>query len=342
MKRTAKPAPSAIVRRPALAITKRSAEDLAAGFADLVAAQLAQNTRYHYAADMRDLERFCEAYGAQAFPAAPETLAAYIAERAGVHKVSTIRRRVAGIAKAHALAGHPSPADNDLIRQALAGLARKYGEPARPKKAATADVVRAMLASLPDTDGTPAGDLRAVRDRAVLMLGYAGGFRRSELAALRVDDVSFEPAGLRVMIRQSKTDKESAGRTVGVGRWKRSAKDTGPDRCPVQAVRAWLDAAGITEGPIFRGIFNDGRARASSISGQTIALIWKRAAAAAGLNPRDFAGHSARSGHITEAYKKGIPENQIARTTGHKTLIIMRAYEQAANAFQGSAAAVGL
>ena len=300
------------------------------------------NTRYHYRADLRDFTRFCEAHGLQPMPATPETLALYIADRSQPgndgrkpHKASTIRRRVAAISTLHKIAGHASPAAHEMITKALQGLVNILGNEARKKKAATADVLRLMLDSMPPGDGTPAGDLRAARDRAILLLGYAGGFRRSELSAVRVEDVSFEPSGLRVRLLGSKTDKAQRGRTVGISRWK-------GERCPVRAMRAWLDMAGIREGPIFRGILNSGKLRETPITGMSIATIWKKAAAAAGLNRDDFAGHSARRGHITEAYLRGVPETKIMRTTGHTSTDTLRSYEESANAYECSAAAVGL
>lgn len=312
-----------------------SAAEMADKFSELIRAKLTDNTRTSYASDMRDFVRFCESIDADPLPAAPETLAAYIATRAGVLKVSTIRRRIVGIGEAHRSAGYPSPAEHQRIKDAVSGLIQKYGEPPAKKKAATLDIVRQMLDSLPPNDGTPAGDRRLIRDKAVILLGYAGGFRRSEVARLRVEDVSFETKGIRVKLLSSKTDKARKGRFVGIGSWS-------GEYCPVQAVRDWLDAAGIQSGPIFRGIYNDGRLYDTAIDGQSIALIWKRAARAAGMNAAEFSGHSARSGHITEAYKRGISESRIARTTGHTSTFILRSYEENANAFDGSSSQVGM
>jgi integrase len=170
-----------------------------------------------------------------------------------------------------------------------------------------------MLQALPDT-------LAGCRDRALLLLGFAGGFRRSELAALDVGDVLATDDGLVMKLRRSKTDPEGQGRDVGI------PYGSNPSTCPVRALNAWKNAAGTADGPLFRGVDRHGRVGSLRLHKDSVGLIVKRAAQAAGLDPARYAGHSLRAGLATQSYLNGAGELAIMRQTGHRSLQMVRRY----------------
>jgi len=179
--------------------------------------------------------------------------------------------------------------------------------------------------------------LIGVRDRALLLVGFAGAFRRSELVSLDVADVAFGADGLIVQLRRSKTDQEGEGRKVGL------PFGSNPLTCPVRAVRAWLDVAVIVRGPIFRPVDRHGNVAGTQLTDQSVALVVKRCAKAAGLDPRRYAGHSLRSGLATAAAMADVSERAIMAQTGHKSLPMVRRYIRDGSLFRrNAAAAVGL
>jgi site-specific recombinase XerD len=191
--------------------------------------------------------------------------------------------------------------------------------------------VRAMFDTLDDTPG-------GLRDRALLVLGFAGGFRRSELVALDVADVVDRAEGLVVTLKRSNTDQEGAGREVGI------PYGSHPETCPVRALRAWLAAAGIDDGALFRPVTRAGVVGAERLSAKAVALRVKVAVERAGVgDPSRYAGHSLRAGLVTAAAEAGVQERVIAEQTGHRSMAVLRRYIRSANMFQQNAAAeVGL
>jgi site-specific recombinase XerD len=174
--------------------------------------------------------------------------------------------------------------------------------------------------------------LRGLRDRALLLVGFAGGFRRSELAALDLMDVTDVEEGLKVLIKRSKTDQEAAGRVIGI------CFGSTPNTCPVRAYRAWVKASGIAEGPIFRQFHNQ-KMGDRAISPQTVALVVKRAAERVGLDSGELAGHSLRSGLATTAARNGVSEAAIMKQTGHRSVQMVRRYIREAELFQDNVSA---
>ena len=197
----------------------------------------------------------------------------------------------------------------------MAGIARELGTRPSKKAPVTLADLRAVVGAL------PADSLAGKRDKALLLLGWAGAFRRSELVALDVADVRLN-GDLRVIVRRSKTDQEAAGQVKVIPPIDDKAL------CPVEAVRAWLQAANLKSGPVFRGVDKWGRLRAERLTGQSVSLILKAAATSAGLQENDFAGHSLRSGFITEAAKADAESRDIMAQSGHKSESVMRGYIQ--------------
>jgi integrase len=292
----------------------------------------ATNTRRAYRSDWADFAAWCAAHALAALPAAPETVALYLAAQAADRKPSTLARRLTAIAQAHKTAGYESPTTHPSVRQVVAGIRRAKGTAQEGKAAAVTREVRAMCEALPSV---PA--LRRQRDAALLLVGFAGAFRRSELVALDVADVAWKTEGLEVAIRRGKTDQEGQGRKIGI------PYGSTPTSCPVRALRAWLDAAGIADGSLFRGITRHDGLLPDRLSDKGVARVVKRAAAAAGLDARIYSGHSLRAGLATAAAQAGISERAIMAQTGHKSIPMVRKYIRDGSLWRENAAAgVGL
>jgi integrase len=245
---------------------------------------------------------------------------------AATHRPATMTRRLTAITKAHQIAGYPSPAtmQQPAVSETLKGIRRTLGTAQKTKAPLLTADVRRMVESLPN-------NLAGCRDRALLLLGFAGGFRRSELAALDTEDVTTKDDGLVVRLRRSKTDPEGQGRDVGI------PYGSNPSTCPVRTVYAWKTAAGISEGALFRGIDRHGHLGAVRLHKDSIGLIVKRAAEAAGLDPALYAGHSLRAGLATQSYLNGAGELAIMRQTGHRSLAMLRRYIRDGSLFRDNA-----
>lgn len=254
------------------------------------------------------------------------TLARYIAERADCHRPSTVARRVVGIGQAHVACGFADPSKDALVRAVLRGVRRELGMAQRRAAPLMRDDLLAALEKLPT-------DLRGVRDRALLLLGFAGGLRRSEIVQLDAGDLTFVADGLNIRLRHSKTDQEGAGRTIAVPYGRTAA-------CPVGAMRGWLDASQIQAGPAFRGISRCGVVSASRLSDQVVSLVVKAQMAALGRAPDAYSGHSLRAGFVTSAAQAGAGFLMIQQQTGHRSVAMLNRYVRAANLFEGNAAGV--
>jgi len=221
----------------------------------------------------------------------------------------------------------PSPTQSTAFRRVWRGVRRTLGvAPVGRKSPATTDVVRSMLATLPD-------GLVGSRDRALLLLAFASALRRSEIVSLDVEDVVFVVRGIEVRLRRSKTDQEGAGRVIGV------PYGANADTCPVRSVQAWLSRSGVQDGPLFRAIDRHGRISDGRMDGGSVARIIKRMASEAGHDPKGFGAHSTRAGMITSATAGGATEEAIARITGHQSTQVLRSYVRRASLFDGNAAA---
>lgn len=290
-------------------------------------ASQAANTRRTYAAAWRDWLIWTEATGFSSLPADPEAVAAYLVDLADRgRKLSTLRLRVAALGAAHREAGQAFDARHQAIATILAGIRRLHG--ARPTQKAPLlrdDLIRMLVAIETDT-------LKGRRDRALLLLGFAGALRRSELAGLRVSDMTITPRGLVLVLRQTKTDSTGMGQEVAVPRGHTAAL------CPVAAVQAWLKEARIESGPIFRRIWKGGRVGAEAISDRTVAELVKSRARAVGIDPHSISGHSLRAGLASSAALDGADLLAIMRQTRHKSMEVARGYVRIAERWQGNVA----
>jgi site-specific recombinase XerD len=290
----------------------------------------AENTLRGYRADWRNFCEWCEANRVGPMPASPEVVAAYIAECAGRLKVGSIQRRLNAIAEAHKAVGADSPTHHAMVANTMKGIRRTKGTAPAQKAPTLTDDIRAMVDA---TDSSIIG----VRDRALVLLGFAGAFRRSELVGLDVEDCTFGKDGLTVTLRRSKTDQDGAGRKIGI------PYGSNPETCPVRTVQAWIEQSGIDAGAVFRSITRHGQVQAGRLSGIDVARVVKKLAQRAGLDASKYAGHSLRAGHATSAAIAGASERSIMNQTGHRSVQMVRRYIRDGSLFrENSAGKLGL
>jgi site-specific recombinase XerD len=312
------------LERPYLPVAYVAELELASDFAK---ASKAKSTLQAYGSDFRIFEGWCRGRGLTALPATCEAVCGFLAQQAQAGKrASTLQRRLAAIGYMHKIANVPSPIGSEAIKATLSGIRRSIGAAPVRKKAATSDVVLSMA-------GTIGGEgLRQLRDRAILLVGFASAMRRSELVALDLADLEWTGDGVLIHIRHSKTDQEGLGQSVAVPR--------GATACPVAALKAWIEAAGIVSGPVFVRIWNKRSQRVTDqrLHGRAIAAIVKAGARRLGFDVSAFGAHSLRSGLVTSAVKRGVSLLKICDQTRHKSIEMLRVYCRDAELFVGNAA----
>jgi integrase len=265
---------------------------------EFLQAATASSTRRAYQSDLRHFL----AHGGT-IPAMAEQIARYLVDHAAILSVATLARRLVSIRATHVIRGLPDPTRSELVRLIFRGIRRKHGEPQRRVSALTHSDLSAIITSL----GQSPKDLR---DAAILLVGFASAFRRSELAAMEYQQIEIGEHGAVIQIRRSKTDQEGHGRTIRIAR-------TPGALCPVAALQRWLLKAGITKGPVFRPLMKSGKLREGRISPGVIASIVKQHISRIGRDPSSYSGHSLRAGFATEAARLGVSKWKIKAQTGH-------------------------
>jgi integrase len=245
-------------------------------------------------------------------PAGAEQVARYLADHAASLSMATLARRVAGIRASHAARGFAYPTDSELVRLTFRGIRRTFGRPQRRVAALTIDQLANIIGSL----GRSSKD---IRDAAILLIGFAGAFRRSELITIDCQDVHIHETGIAILVRRSKTDQIRQGRIVSIPR-------VGGRLCPVAALEEWLRVSGIAGGPLFRPVAKSGRAAERRMSAEAVARIVKKRIRAVGSDPNRYSGHSLRAGFATEAARCGVPKWRIKSQTGHLSDSILERY----------------
>jgi integrase len=299
---------------------------------DTLAASVAPATSKVYARNWKRFEEWAAAHGLVSLPATPQTVARYLTDLARDHAPSTLTQHVSAIAGAHKAAGYADPPTRSLlVHKTLGGLRRQQGTAPDAKAPLTVTDLQAIV-----REHLPSG-LKGTRDRALLLVGFAGAFRRSELVGIDVEHIEFVTEGMVVTLPRSKTDQEGAGRKVGI------PFGHNADTCPVGALTAWLAAADIDSGPVFRPVDRCGHVGADRLADRSVALLVKHYVQAIGRDPRAFSGHSLRAGHATAAALAGVEERDIMRQTGHRSTAMLRRYIRDGSLFRSnSAAALGL
>lgn len=288
---------------------------------------MAKNTKRAYASDWADFEAYCNDHGLTPLPARERTVALYLVELADKGmKAATIDRRVCAISLIHKAANYDPPTRSTYIRKVIAGIRRMIGTSQQPKTPLLTEQLKRLLSHV-------GKDIIGVRDKAILLLGFAGAFRRSELVSLAVSDLTLTPEGIIVYLRESKTDQEKQGIKKGIPYGEHV------ETCPVLAVQNWIKASGVSGGdPLFHGFYRDGRKREGALHPEMVAVIVKKYADKAGLDCKHFAGHSLRSGMATSAAANGADERSIMQQTGHTSSDMVRRYIRDGRLFRDNAA----
>ena len=287
----------------------------------------ADNTLKSYAADWNDFAEWCDDKGFSALPCTPESIVNYINELADISKANTVSRRITAISENHIAAGYTqnNPAKEGIVRNAMRAIRREKGTFQKGK----APVMMETLPLLADIFEETMDDLCTLRDRAVLFLGFAGAFRRSELAAVQIEDLTFSTDGVVIFIPQSKGDQLGRGSQIAIP----YAPD--PRCCAVIAVKEWIDAAGLGScGPLFRGFKKNHEPKNTQMTDKAVALIVKKYMEMLGMNADDFAGHSLRRGFATSAAQHDLDALSIMRQTRHKSEKMVHRYIEQGNLFK--------
>jgi site-specific recombinase XerD len=278
-----------------------------------VDASLSPATRRAYASDWRHFASWCRLNDRASLPASSETVALYVTDQAVKLHRGTLRRRLTSVSRMHQGAGHPSPTLTQLVRDTMRGVERSHSPVSHRKAPLLTHDVRALVDTLDDER------LVDVRDRALLLICFAGALRRSETAALDVEDIADASEGLMVRTRRSITDREGEGTVLLL------PHGSDPATCPVRAYRAWLNRSGIAEGAVFRRFHKNGRRMfPDRISGRAVAAVVKRTAEAAGYDPDHYAGHSLRRGFVVTAMTAGAAEHAAMLHSRHQSVAIFR------------------
>jgi site-specific recombinase XerD len=282
---------------------------------DTLRSHRAEATEAAYARGWTDFAAWCAAENVAPLPASAETVSVFLRERAANLKMASVLLRLRAISVAHRRARQPNPTTDDLVHTVIDSLRRRAasdGQRTVKKAALRAPALRQTVAAMPAT-------LIGARDRALLLIGFAGAFRRSELVALNVEDVIFSDEGALIAVHRSKTDVYGDGATIGVPAGRGAT-------CPVRALRAWLAAANITTGAIFRNVDRHGRVSAARLSAQTVRLVVQRSVERVGLDPDAYGAHSLRHGFATSAAEAGAEERAIMRHGRWRSVTVARSY----------------
>ncbi len=275
----------------------------------------ASNTLRAYKADYKDFAGFCLKHGFKAMPSEPKIISLYLTHLSKNSKFSTLKRRLASISVIHKLSGHYIDTKHPMITENLMGIKRVKGSYQKAKK----PILINELKSIVNVINKENNEEKKTKNKALILIGFAGGFRRSELVAIQSEDIDFVKEGVKIFIKRSKTDQSGEGMTKGIPYFSNS------NYCPVVSLKNWIEKSEIKSGKIF------------DISDKSVALIIKKYAAIAGLDSNKYSGHSLRSGFATSAAELGAEERSIMAMTGHKTTQMVRRYIQEANLFKNNA-----
>ena len=275
----------------------------------------ANNTLRAYKADFKDFALFCQQNGLNSMPSEPKIITLYLTHLSKSSKYSTLKRRLASISVIHRLNGHYLDTKHPVITENLLGIKRVKGTYQKAKKPILINELKLIVNAI----NKDKNQISRSKNKALLLIGFAGGFRRSELVAILLDDVEFVSEGVKIFVKRSKTDQSGEGMTKGIPYF------SSPDYCPVISLKNWIQEGKINSGKIF------------DMSDKNVALTIKKYAAIAGLDKNKYSGHSLRSGFATSTAELGAEERSIMAMTGHKTTQMVRRYIKEANLFKNNA-----
>jgi len=275
----------------------------------------AANTLRAYKADYKDFAKFCLKHGFKSMPTDPKFVSLYLTHLSQSSKFSTLKRRLASISVIHKLSGHYIDTKHPMITENLMGIKRVKGSFQKAKKPILINELK-LIVNVINKDNN---EIRKAKNKALILIGFAGGFRRSELVSIMQEDIDFVTEGVKIFIKRSKTDQSGEGMTKGIPYF------SNQDYCPVVSLKNWIEKSKIKSGKIF------------DMSDKGVALIIKKYTGMAGLDSNKYSGHSLRSGFATSAAELGAEERSIMAMTGHKTTQMVRRYIQEANLFKNNA-----
>ena len=289
----------------------------------------ANNTVRAYKSDFNDFGIFCAQNGFKSLPSEPKIVSLYLTHLSIKDaKMSTLKRRLVSIGVIHKLKGHYLDTKHPSIIENIMGIKRRKGSAQKGKKPLLINNLKQIINVI---DQENKEEIKKFRDRSIILIGFSGGFRRNEIVSLDHDDLDFVPEGLKINIKRSKTDQFGEGFTKALPYFDNS------QYCPVISLKNWLEVSRITSGPLFRRFVKGSKLSENRLTDQTVALLIKQYLNLAGIESKNYSGHSLRSGFATSAAESGVEERNIMAMTGHKSTAMVRKYIKEANLFKNNA-----
>ena len=289
----------------------------------------ASNTVRAYKSDFKDFGLFCVKNGFKNIPSDPKIVSLYLTHLSTKDvKLSTIKRRLVSIGVIHRMKGHYLDTKHPAIIENLMGIKRRKGTVQKGKKPILINELRKIIDVI---DQQNFNDIKKLRDKSIILIGFAGGFRRNEIVSLDYEDIEFVHEGVKITVKRSKTDQ------YGEGSIKALPHFTNNLYCPVTVLRRWLNLSKITKGALFRRFSKGSKLTSNRLTDQTVALLIKSYLNIAGIDSKNYSGHSLRSGFATTAAESGAEERSIMAMTGHKSTEMVRRYIKEANLFKNNA-----
>ena len=288
----------------------------------------ANNTVRAYKSDFNDFGLFCAKNGLKSLPSEPKIVSLYLTHLSTKDmKMSTIKRRLVSIGVIHKLKGQYLDTKHPLIVENFMGIKRRKGNIQKGKKPLLISYLKALINVI---DQQKKEEIKKIRDRSIILIGFSGGFRRNEIVSLDFEDLDFVTEGLKVSLRKSKTDQFGEGLVKGLPYFDNTRY------CPVQSLQKWIKISKINNGPLFRRFSKGSNLTENRLTDQTVALLIKQYLQLAGIDNKNFSGHSLRSGFATSAAESGAEERSIMAMTGHKSVEMVRRYIKEANIFKNN------
>ena len=288
----------------------------------------AANTLRAYKSDFKDFGAFCAKHGFNSMPTEPKIVSLYLTHLSKSSKMSTLRRRLVSISMVHKIKGHYLDTKHPVIIENLMGIKRLKGTIQKGKKPILINHLKSIINVINEQK---IEEIKKARDKSIVLIGFGGGFRRTELVSLDHEDLEFVPEGLKITIKRSKTDQFGEGMTKGLPYFDNEVY------CPVSNLKKWLELSKIKDGPIFRRFAKGLSVTKNRLTDQTVVLLIKNYLSLAGIDNSNFSGHSLRAGFATVAAESGADERSIMAMTGHKTSQMVRRYIREANIFKNNA-----
>ena len=289
----------------------------------------AKNTIRAYKSDFEDFGLFCTQNGFKSLPSEPKIISLYLTQLSTKDvKISTIKRRLVSIGVIHKLKGYYLDTKHPLILENLMGIKRRKGSIQNGKKPLLINNLKRLINAI---DHQKKEQIKIFRDRTIILIGFSGGFRRNEIVSLDYDDLDFVEEGLKINVKRSKTDQFGEGSIKGLPYFDNS------QYCPVLSIKKWIEISKINSGALFRRFTKGSNLSEKRLTDQTVALLIKEYLDLAGINNKNYSGHSLRSGFATTAAEAGAEERTIMAMTGHKSTEMVRRYIKDANLFKNNA-----